>query len=187
MARDPPAELPIPPPTAPLLLAEKWAHHRHDATSRGGAVFGQGDVEPVLQIYHGSAPIVVRDLGKCLMVLGAFEFAPETRARLNEASPGERGMFFSELEEILMSCPRIGYSLGPHGVTDARDVRQVVLDQTLQISENDPSSFNRFSDAIQETETVLLRASGFVKEFSQTVIGEPRYSSRTPAPSELYL
>lgn len=177
----------LPPPTPMLLLAEKWAHHRGDRTSRGGAIFAEGEVEPVIQVHHGSVPIVVRDLGKCLVVLGSFDLPEELPARLLAAPPEERARFLSGLLEIVMSCPRVGYGFGPAGAGDVTELRRIVLDQTLQIAENDAASFNRFCDAIQETETLLLRAGAFLNGFLATSEGPPRYSSGSAPPSELYL
>lgn len=177
----------VPPLTPMLLLAEKWAHHRHDRTTRGGAIFSEGRVEPVVQVHHGSVPIYVRDLGKCLMVLGSFDLPQELPVRLAEVSVEERGRFLSGLLEIVMSCPRVGYGFGPAGAGDVTELRRIVLDQTIQIAENDAASFNRFCDAIQETETLLLRAGAFLGGFLATAEGPPRYSSGSKPPSELYL
>lgn len=182
-----PAAQTVPPPTLSLLLAEKWARHRRDPTSRGGAIFAGGGVEPVVQVHHGSVPIFVRDLGKCLMVLGSIDLPEEVRQRVRLLGTEQRGAFLSGLQEILMSCPRIGFGFGPAGETDVREVRRIVLDQTLQVAENDAASFNRFCDAIQETETILLRTAAYLHQFVAATEAPVRYSSGTPPPSELYL
>ncbi len=178
---------PIPPLTRSLLLIEKWAHHRGDGTSRGGGMFSPGKVEPVVRIHHGSAPIYVRDLGKCLMVLGVYELPSEARARLEDAPAADRGLFLRGLREVLMSCPRVGFGLSPAGTSDPRRLDRIILDQTIQILEDDPDSFNRFCDAIQETETILLRVSEHVHEFASVSAGAATYSSGSPPPTELYL
>ncbi len=187
MAQAPFAPTTLPPFTRSLLLAEKWAHHRHDRTSRGGGMFVPGVIEPVLRIHHGSAPIYVRDLGKCLMVLGTFDLPEEMRAKFRGEREGGRARFLAGLQEILMSCPRIGFGVGPVETAEVFELKRIVLDQTIQIAENDAGSFNRFSDAIQETETILLRAAAFVQQFSPAPEARPRYSSTSPPPSELYL
>jgi hypothetical protein len=177
----------VPPPTRMLQLAEKWARHRHDGTSLGAATFGEGPVEPMVQIHHGSVPIFVRDLGKCLMVLGVLDIPPPVSDRLAQMSAEERGQFLSDLEKVLMSCPRIGFAFDPRGSVQAGALRRIVLDQTLQIAENDAASFNRFCDAIQETETLLLRAAAQLTEFLASGRGSPQYSSSSPPPTDLYL
>ncbi len=150
-------------------------------------MFLPGVVEPLLQIHHGSAPIFVRDLGKCLMVLGTFDIPEEVRQRLRAETEADRARFLAGLQDILMSCPRIGFGVGPSEAGDAVQLRRIVLDQTLQVAENDAASFNRFCDALQETETILLRASAFIQQFSPAPGSQPRYSSSTPPPAELYL
>ena len=150
-------------------------------------MFGPGGPEPVVHIRHGSAPIYVRDLGKCLMVLGVIDVPKEVREHFQRAAPGERLLFHQGLREILMSCPRVGFGLAPAGAGDPSQLQEVVLDQTIQIAENDPASFNRFCDAIQETETILLRAAGFLQRFAALPSNAPTYSSGTPPPAELYL
>ena len=187
MASAEPSETVIPPPTFPLLLVEKWARHRGDPTSRGGAVFASGQIEPVVQIHHGTFPIYVRDLGKCLTVLGVLDFPGPVREKLAAASTADRAQFLFGLQAILTACPRLGFSIGPRGVVDPREFERVVLDQTIQVEENDPAPFNRFCDAIQETETILLQAAGFVQLFVPIHAVGPRYSSGAPPPSELYL
>ncbi len=144
-------------------------------------------MEPVIQVHHGVVPIFVRDLGKCLMVMGVLDLPAEVTERLEQLTPAERQRFLLGLEEILTACPRIGFSVDPKGATDVAAIRRVVLDQTLQVAENDAASFNRFSDAIQETETILLRANAFVGGFLPSLEMSPRYSSTGPPPSELYL
>ncbi len=176
----------LPPMTRALLLIEKWAHHRGDATSRGGGIFVPGRAEPVVHILHGSAPIYVRDLGKCLMALGVYDIPKEVRGRLAGAPMADRLQFYIGLREILMSCPRVGFGLAPAGALDPRDLERVVLDQTFQIAENDPASFNRFCDAIQETETILLRVADFMHAFVPLTSRTQTYSSGAPPPSELY-
>ena len=177
----------VPPLTRSLELAEKWAHHRRDATSRGAGIFAEGKVEPVVRIYHGSHPIYVRDLGKCLMVLGVLDIPAEVRARLGELSPAERAEFLENLEEQLMQCPRVGFGLAPPGVSDPSRLERGVFDQTLQIAENDAGSFNRFCDAIQETENLLLKALGFLQRSFPSTPVPLRYSSSTPPPRAPYL
>lgn len=177
----------LPPMSRSLLLIEKWAHHRGDATSRGGGLFVPGKVEPVVRVHHGSTPIYVRDLGKCLMVLGIFEIPKEAREKLAAASEPERWEFLGELREILMSCPRVGFGLDPTGVRDPKELLRIVLDQTIQVAENDAASFNRFCDAIQETETLLLRTAAYVRQFVPVAETAATYSSSSPPPSELYL
>ena len=181
------AQAPIPPLTPALLLIEKWAHHRGDGTLRGAGIFVPGRIEPVLRIVHGSAPIYARDLGKCLMVMGVYELPKEARERLQSADPNEGRAFLVELRQILMSCPRVGFALAPHDVVDPAELRGIVLDQTIQATENEAASFNRFCDAIQETETILLRVEEFLREFVPAERAVPAYSSNTKPPSELYL
>ncbi len=187
MARSPHLDVVRPPMTRPLLLVEKWARHRGDRTSRGAGIFDSGRVEPIVQVHHGSARIFVRDLGKCLMILGVDEIASEARASLARSSEAERGQFLSDLREILMSCPRVGFALAPAQFRDAGEVERILLDQTIQIAENDPASFNRFCDAIQETETLLLRVAAYVERSLPTSARAAAYSSTTPPPTELYL
>ncbi len=177
----------VPPPTHSLRLVEKWAAHRGDGTSRGGGIFESGRIEPIVRIHHGAAPIYVRDRGKCLMVLGVIEIPEEARHGLARAPPDDRMVFLHGLREILMACPRVGFGFGPSGAENPEQIERIVLDSTIQIAENDPGSFNRFCDAIQEIETILLRAMTFLFEAAPSRKGGAVYSSSTPPPASLYL
>ena len=172
--------------TPSLRRAEKWARHRRDGASWGWGVFGGTAREPLLRIHHGSAPIFVRDLGKCLMVLGYVDVVPEVRQAIGRAPAEEREEFRVGLQGELMACPRIGYVFLPTPLHDLAALERIALDQTLQIAENDPASFNRFCDAIQETETALLRVTEFLRQFLRAEAPSV-YSSGSPAPTEIYL
>ena len=176
-----------PPSTRALRLAEKWARHRRDAVAWGWGIFGEDVREPVVRITHGSSPIYVRDLGKCLMILGVVDLPPELRERLRGGSEGEREEFLQGLRMELTACPRIGFSFAPSD-SPASDVpERIALDQTIQIAENEAASFNRFCDAIQETETILLGVEEFLRQALTRSRERPVYSSSSPPPREIYL
>ncbi len=172
--------------TPSLRLAIKWAEHRGDGVSVGAAVYPNGRVEPVVRVHHGPAPIYIRDLGKCLLVMGYLEVPEAVRVKLAAAPSEERSAFLYELREILMSCPRIGFALAPGGVSESGRIERVGLDQTLQVAENDPGSFNRFCDAVQETETVLLRVLERMRAFAAHHEPPSTYSSGTAPPTDIY-
>ena len=173
--------------TASLRLAGKWAKHRRDQVSWGRGNFGGPRPEPVLRIHHGSVPIFVRDLGKCLVVHGIIDLPEELRSWLAQLPEAGRAEFFQRLLEALMSCPRMGFSLVSPSDHDEELPVRAALDQTLQVAEDDAASFNRFCDAIQETETVLLRVSGLFHATLARAVERPLYSSSLPAPRDLYL
>ena len=175
------------PPTAALLLAQRWARHRHDRTSWGSGDFGGARPEQLLRIHHGTAPIFVRDLGKCIMVLGVIDVPEDVRDWFVAAPPAERGRFLSGLREVLMACPRIGFSSAPSDLGGTECPERVALDQTLQIAENDAASFNRFCDAVQETETVLLMVVEYLRATEERAYEKAVYSSSLPPPKDLYL
>jgi hypothetical protein len=174
-------------PSPALRLAAKWARHRRDPTEWGRASFGTGAPEMVLRIRHGAVPLLVRDLGKCLTVLGIVDLSPEVRTWIAALAPAERERFLLGLRLQLMSCPRIGFSWGTIETPGQNMPERIALDQTLQISEDDPASFNRLCDAIQETETVLLRALEYLGAARRRAEETVLYSSTTEAPGELYL
>ncbi len=179
------AELPAPTPA--LRLVEKFAHHRRDAAAWGWGIFGTGAREPIVRIHHGSVPIFVRDLGKCLMVVGVIDVPPEVREKLAKASGAEQEAFLSGLREELMQCPRVGFAFAPGPLRGAETLERIALDQTFQVAENDASSFNRFCDAIQETETILLRAAEYLRRFLVRSAETEVYSTNSSPPTSLYL
>lgn len=176
-----------PPSTRALRLAEKWARHRRDDVSWGWGVFGEDLREPVVRIMHGSSPIFVRDLGKCLMILGVVDVPAELRERLAGEPEGEREEFLQGLRLELTACPRIGFSLAPSDSPASVVPERIALDQTIQIAENDAASFNRYCDAIQETETILLGVEEFLRQALARSRERPVYSSSSPPPREIYL
>ena len=177
----------LPAPTPALRLAAKWARHRKDGTGWGWGVFGAGGKEPIVRIHHGSVPIFVRDLGKCLMVLGVIDVPEEVREKLRDASGGEREDFLHGLREELMQCPRLGYAFAPSPLREAGQLTRVAIDQTLQVAEDDAASFNRFCDAIQETETILLGTAEYLRRFLLRSAESAVYSSSSSPPTGLYL
>ena len=192
MQADPVGEVARAPPSVPALtpqlqLAEEWARAKGDQVDHGAGIFEPGRVEPVLRVHHGPAPIYVRDMGRCLQVVGTLALPAEFRASLRAMDEAARAGALSDLREALMACPRVGFTLSPRTATDITEIAVVSVDQTLRISASDPSTFNRFADAIQEAETILLRVADLVGLYGSAYHRHRTYSSTTPAPSELYL
>lgn len=170
-----------------LELAERWAREKGDEVGRATGVFGNGPPEAVLRLHHGPAPIVLRDLGGCLQVMGSLQLPEGFRASLKEMDEDGRQELLSALREELMSCPRVGFMLGPESAAGLTDLDRVVVDSVLRLGADDAQTFNRFADAIQETETVLLRVADLIGTFGTSYHRQRAYSSSTPPPADLYL
>jgi hypothetical protein len=68
----------------------------------------------------------------------------------------------------------------------ARDLARVVVEERIRVSEDDPSSYNRFWDGFQEVRTALLRVSRFFGVINDAPASAQTYSSPTPPPSDTY-
>lgn len=141
-----------------LALAERWAKDAGREVQRATAKTPNGDV-PVLIVKHGNWAVLVRIERAAIVVFAIAQVDQEMRNRLATLDPGIQQRVLLALTTELLSSPRTGYSFVPADLKSVTALEQVSTEEVLVISESDPSSRNRFLDAIQEVVTVMVRGT----------------------------
>lgn len=147
------------PPFAPALeLAEKWAIELGKGTVRGQLTSQDGTPQPLLVVDHAGKVVFVRQERECLVVFTLVELQPDALEKVAKLGPDLQRRVFAAFRLQLMLDGRTGYALAPAGVKRMRDVRRVAVEQILKVDRDDPATFNRYADAIQEVVTTTVRA-----------------------------
>lgn len=153
-----PPEEPVHLPTS-LALAEKWANETARETKRIlSNPLPDGTRVPLLLIAHGAGNALVSELGSCIAVSVQAKIPDDVRKKLASLEPEVKQRLLIAFVGELSSNARTGYLLLPQKFSSVDQLEMFSVQQTLKISEDDVSSFNRFYDALQEIVTTALRA-----------------------------
>lgn len=146
------------PPKLPreLALAERWAKDAGKEVQRAVADTPQGKI-PVVVVKHADRPVLVRLERKCIAVFAIAQVDQQMREKLASLETSVQQRVLIALTDELLSSPRTGYTLSPLGLKSITNLERVSVEEVIAISETDPSSRNRFLDAIQEVVTVMVR------------------------------
>jgi hypothetical protein len=86
----------------------------------------------------------------------------------------------------LTSNGRTAFTLRPRTMQDITQLRRITVEQLIRISEDDPASFNRLADAIQEVVTTASRASAVLAPFPTQGNGPSDILEDGAFPSNMY-
>ena len=168
-----------------LVLAEQWAAELFRDAWRVVAASQDGQGEAVLLIAHGSHDLSVRAMGTCIAVALVVEFGPEVHDALAALPTPKQRRALQAVRSHLLQQQRTSFAIEPPGAVATAEVTRVAVEQVLRISRDDPSSFNRFADGLQEVAAAaagaLARLGAFVEEGAND-----RRGPRDPAPPGMY-
>lgn len=74
----------------------------------------------------------------------------------------------------------------PKGVREAAHLDRLVVEQLIRVSRDDPGSFNRFVDAIQEVVSGTARAMAFLGSLVEETDSGPDRGKGPTTPSGMY-
>lgn len=140
-----------------LRLAEKFCKKLGRKYEYKEAIVGN-ETKILLFVYHGGNPIFVSQEKDSIIIFIRINIPDEVKkiSQKLEEELTERILF--NLKRELSSHERTGFSLIPININKLSELEGFVVQQQIVISEKDPSSINRFADAIQEVVTVTARA-----------------------------
>ena len=150
-----------PPPNVPdvLLLAEKGARAMGNQTRLVEIAKGGRDRGGLLVVMHGDQPALVREQMECISVFILMDIPDELVVEIAKLPSEYQKRLEVNLRGALLSHGRTAFALWPIRLRSIGELRRISIEQTLRISEEDPSSFNRYADAIQEVVTTTARVS----------------------------
>jgi hypothetical protein len=168
-----------------LVLAQRWAVALSRETRSANLVGPDGRAEIVLLVAHGPRDLTVRATGTCITVSLAVEFAKEVRDTFGGLPRSAQLRALRAVRTRLFQQPRTSFSIDPPGAVSIVQVTRVVVEQTFRISEDDPSSFNRFAEGLQEVTAAAV--GGFARLGAFMGGGSnDRPGPREPAPAGMY-
>ncbi len=112
----------------------------------------------LLAVSHGSRPVFVRQEKDSIIIFIQIDIPDEMKTIFQKLNPELGEKILISLKHELLSQERTGFSLLPQGINKLSELEGFTVQQQIVISEKDPSSINRFADAIQEVVTVTVRA-----------------------------
>ncbi len=169
----------------PLALAEGWARELSRPTRRATVAGPESTSEAVILVAHGSRDLTVRAFGTWVAVALIVEFSPEARDVFLALPDSTQVRALRAIRAQLVQQPRTSFAIEPREAVSIAEVTRVVVEQVFRISSEDPSSFNRFADALQEVSAAsagaFFRLGAFIEGASKD-----RPGPRDPAPPEMY-
>lgn len=168
-----------------LVLAEQWAKQMGKKVNRVDATLPNGKKIPILTIMHGTRAVLVSTRNEVIFIFIIIEIPEEIRNRLDKLDMAKQEKILLSLEHQLLSNARTAYRLEPQMLKKVSELKKIIVEQSIRISNKDQSSFNRFADAIQEVITVGVRAMlvfGIIPP--EMVSGEP---TKIKPPEEMYV
>lgn len=85
---------------------------------------------------------------------------------LGQVDPKKGPEHMGTIEALLGWNPRNAHATEPDGVSDLFQLKSVAISQTVRITKNDPSTFNRFADALREVESGGAKVQLFLRTLS---------------------
>lgn len=140
-----------------LTLAEKWARDLGNVTARISGTTPDGHEIPALSIKHGVFTVFCREEAGALHFSAILDIPADARSQLRKLDAPSQTRLLTTLKVALMENPRTGFGFFPVEFQRVYEIQKISLDQVVKISPDDSSTFNRFSDAIQELSTGLLK------------------------------
>lgn len=168
-----------------LTVAEEWIRETGRETKRDlSPPLPDGKRIPLLVISHGLIKVLAREQGSCLIVSVAMPVHDAIRKKLSGLTPEDKQKVMIALRGELSSNSRGWYGYSPADATSLDQMQSFYVEQLLKVSKDDPSSFNRLCDAIQEVVGVAVKGLTILGFFAQPQ--SPPTSPVKPASTSLY-
>ena len=154
--------------------------------TRRGELLDGNVRSPLLFVAQGNHGVLVRDHNGCIVVFLLVEISAEAKARIASLPPPiqERGL--RTLRHQLLSQTRCAFALSPSEPRTILAVDRIAVEQLIRITKDDPGSFNRYADAIQETVNAAVRAFWFLGALvTEGDLGDGR-TVKGPPPAGMY-
>jgi len=172
-----------------LATAERWAKQLGDKVEVIEGKKPDGTPVSVLKVTRGSLEVVVIDRGNGLVEIDCpQDLAKEAKDRLRALAPELQQATLLTFIDRLLRNPRAGYAFQPLGIKALHDVDRWVFTQVVKVSDDDPGSFQRFADALQEVVTGFMSAAMVIAAVMQRPPPGAASGSSTasPPPTGMY-
>ncbi len=123
-----------------------------NAEDLNGIVDSQGKPYPAVKIMVGDIAVLVVELGSHFEVAVQFDIPDADSKLLEEQHPDTKNRLLTILKREMQEG-RTGYAIN----TDQKGIHAIKLVQKVLVSASDPTSIQRFQDAIQEVVVVACR------------------------------
>jgi len=143
--------------TNQLSLAEKWAQQLGNRVNSGEAALENGTKIPILGVDHGGRLVLVSEENETLIVSINITIPDEVRKKIKTIDKDTAQKILMSLQNQLLSNARTAFMMNPNKFENLSEITNISIQQRIKISLKDPSSFNRFADAIQEVVTVAVK------------------------------
>lgn len=152
-----------------LAIIRGWFEGMGAKVSDVPADITAGRDRPSLSIDLGGRFLgnAVEDNGKAIILIFTMSPAPEVAAAAKALSRENQEKVFLLLRNALLDNPRLAWALQPPNVTAIGEITGIQMTQRFRVSEDDPSTFNRFTDAWQELVTAQVR----IQVLYETTVG----------------
>jgi hypothetical protein len=138
-----------------------------------------GGAEPILLVAQGSFDLTIRVQGVCIAVALVVDVSAETRGQFARMAARLQGKALLALRAHLFQQPRTSARIEPAGAETIGAVERLVVEQIIRIATDDPSSFNRLADGLQE---VASAAAGAFSKVGAIVGAATEGADRQPGP-----
>jgi len=169
-----------------LLLADRWAKAMGKSTKVVDVQDADGGIVPVLVVMHGDKPVLVRSRGECVSIFLLMDIPKDIADRIHRYPGHVQKRVLAALRYELLSHARTAFALRPEPLGSIAELQRIRVEQLVRISEDDPSSFNRYSDAIQEIVTTTARVFSVLAPVLPTGGDAHRADGDKAAPSSMY-
>lgn len=115
-----------------------------------------------LTIQHGAALLVAVEQNEVLGLLASMEFPKDLRDQVSQLPKKTQEKMLYTIKQVLMETPRIAWQMQPPTLTIMGELDKLQLSEFMRLDEDNPETFNRFADAIQELSTLVVRVGTVV-------------------------
>ncbi|MFZ0699701.1 MAG: DUF2299 family protein [Thermoplasmata archaeon] len=156
-----------------LQVAERWAKAAGRDVKWGSFKVGspEASFQSMLVIQQGSIAVFVRCQADALVVFVVADLPMEARQKIATLSSELRSKMLIHLRQELLSVPRNGFAVFPPTLMSIDQLERFIVEQTLVIDEHDPSTRNRFLDAVMEVTVGAMRAAQVIASLGQPLLG----------------
>lgn len=176
-----------PQPSASLKVARNWVKKLGFQSDYLEVTVNDKKKGLLLLIHYGGRPVRVFDKGGVLEVSMEVSMNEKVIDGFNALSDDDKEKFELQLRMQLMSDSLTTYSVTPKNANGFSEIESITIIQTLMISGNDISTFNRFRDAVIAIVVVVGRLLSVLGILTPPSVGEPQgYGSIGDAPDSMY-
>jgi len=174
-------------PTEILLLTKRWVGEMGKRSRFVELQDRDGLRGAVLVVDHLGWKVFIQERSRCILVMVIVDIPRALVEKVSSMPEPIQSRLECNLRIELTSNARTAYTLRPSQAQHLSSLRRMTVEQLIRVSGDDPSSFNRLVDAIQEVVTTATRASSVLTPFLPKDDEESAGLSEDDAPLGMYV